>query len=270
MGATSLRLECIHIDKNGTIWLGDFTYGLYAFDPITEIFTNYTHDATNPKSLHNNEIRAILEDSQGTLWIGTRMGIDTLDRKTGTFHHIEGETESSKRLSQAHVRAIYEDSQGTIWIGSGSPLGGDDLIAGVDGLYKLERSTGQITRYTSDNSNLKDNKVGSIYEDSRGEFWIGTAGKDGLYTMNSKNGTFQQHKYDPKNPKKLSRPPLATNDDFVTFINEDGEGYIWIGTLAAGMNRYDPKTETVDHFGSQEEGTNRQWQKKNSHTEEKH
>jgi signal transduction histidine kinase/ligand-binding sensor domain-containing protein len=254
MGATTLRFECIHIDKNGIIWLGDFTYGLYAFDPITEIFTSYTHNKSDPGSLHNNEIRAILEDSRGTLWIGTRMGIDTLDRKTGKFHHIKGETESSKHLSQAHVRAIYEDSEGTIWIGSGSPFAGDDLIPGVDGLYKLNRSTGQITRYTTDNSNLADNRIRAIYEDSRGEFWIGTAGKDGLYTMNRKSGTFQQHHYDPEQPEKLSRPPLAATDDIVMFINEDGEGYIWIGTLAAGMNRYDPTTKTVEHFGPREEG----------------
>ncbi|MGK2864811.1 MAG: histidine kinase, partial [Chitinophagaceae bacterium] len=63
---------------------------------------------------------------------------------------------------------------------------------------------------------------------------------------------------DPKNSHKLSRPPFITNAlyavDHITFINEDMQGHIWIGTYAGGINRYNPATETMEHFGISGEG----------------
>ncbi|MGB5499471.1 MAG: two-component regulator propeller domain-containing protein, partial [Maribacter sp.] len=102
-----------------------------------------------------------------------------------------------------------------------------------------------------------DNRVKAIFEDSRGIFWVGTAG-DGLHTMNREEGTFIRHTYDPEYPLKLSRPPqkdiYGYAADHISFISEDAQGFIWIGTFEAGMNRYDPLNKTVQHFGSDETG----------------
>ena len=91
----------------------------------------------------------------------------------------------------------------------------------------------------------------AIFEDSRGTFWVGTAG-DGLHTMDRDQGTFQRHLYDPVHPKNLSRPPqkkIRVNaDDHITFIIEDAAGSIWIGTFGNGLNRYDPETKHVTHY----------------------
>ena len=38
--------------------------------------------------------------------------------------------------------------------------------------------------------------------------------------------------------------------DHITFINEDSTGAIWIGTYAAGINRYDPVTKKITHYQS--------------------
>ena len=42
--------------------------------------------------------------------------------------------------------------------------------------------------------------------------------------------------------------------DHISFINEDQQGSIWIGSLGNGMNRYDPATKQVTHFGFTMEG----------------
>ena len=247
-----IRLECIEIDRSGIIWLGDLRDGLYSFNPRSEIFTHYKHDEADSYSLRNNDIRQIMEDSDGTLWIGTLRGLDTLDRKTGKFHHITGSTEAAKTLEKNHIRQLYQDNDGLIWVGCGSPFRGDDLDDAVGGLYKLDKSTSEIIRYhhiEGDSTSISDNRVRAIFEDSRGVFWVGTSG-DGLHTMNRENGKFKQHQTDPENPEKLSRPGLPNSpSDHITFINEDENGFIWIGTLQGGLNRYNPITNQVQYFG---------------------
>jgi ligand-binding sensor domain-containing protein len=37
--------------------------------------------------------------------------------------------------------------------------------------------------------------------------------------------------------------------DYITFIKEDVLQNIWIGTFSNGMNRYDPHTQRITHYG---------------------
>ena len=89
-----------------------------------------------------------------------------------------------------------------------------------------------------------------MFEDSRGNFWVGTGG-DGLHIMDRKTGRFERLPYDPKKPDQLSRPPLytgMTRNDKINFIIEDTMGAIWIGTQYSGLNRYDTGTKNITHF----------------------
>ena len=47
---------------------------------------------------------------------------------------------------------------------------------------------------------LAHNKVRAIFEDSKGNFWVGSAG-DGLQILDRKTGRFTQYHYDPGTPK---------------------------------------------------------------------
>ena len=252
------RGECIFADKSGNIWYGGFANGLDRLNIETGIITHYTHDNNDPNSIISSSIRAILEDSDGMIWIGTLNGIDRYDPATKKFVHIKNQGAEAIALSKEHVRAIYQDKAGAIWVGCGSTFSNETPKEGAGGLYKINKKTDEITRYINikdDNSSLTDNKVRAIFEDSRGTFWVGTAG-DGLHIMDRKTGKFKRYPYDPKNPHKLSRPPIgnsiAYSEDFITFINEDNMGCIWIGTLGNGLNRYNPKTDSVQHYGPNE------------------
>ena len=126
---------------------------------------------------------------------------------------------------------FYEDHQGTLWIGTGFPFDRDKPDDG--GLNRMEKNE-TFTRFmhVPDNPHsLINNKVRSIFEDSRGTFWVGTGG-DGLHTMDRETGSFERHPYNPNRPDELSRPALKPGAwyDHITFINEDGSGAIWIGT----------------------------------------
>jgi len=240
------RLECITADSEGNIWIGSFSRGLNKYNPVTGLFTQYRHDENNNNSIRSDHIRAMAFDDNGMLWIGTANGLDMMDPTSGKFTHVHTEDPDELFLSKEHIRVLYFDRAGILWIGSSSPFADEQTIGG---LFKLDRKEKSINHYinSDDPNSLIDNRVRSIFEDSRGTFWIGTAG-DGLHTMDRSTGLFQRHQYDEANSQKLSRSSLASPIDHITFINEDETGHIWIGTLAEGLIRYDPDTKTKQHY----------------------
>jgi ligand-binding sensor domain-containing protein/class 3 adenylate cyclase len=243
-------LEAICIDATGIIWIATYGKGLERFDPATGIFTHFLNDPNDPESLSSDNVPTVFVDHEGSLWVGTGNGLDRFDRQTGKFIHFPNRLNDTTSLSCNIVVAIYEDRQGTLWIGTGSVYDGK---ADEGGLNRMDKKTGTFTRYLHDPKNpqsLINNIVRSIFEDSKGNFWVGTAG-DGLHMMDRVSETFQRHFYDPAHPEKLSRPPLNkvfAYNDHITFITEDISGAIWIGTAESGMNYYDPKTKITKHY----------------------
>jgi len=243
--------ETIYADDSGMIWVGfndKGDIGLDQFNPATGIFKHYGR-ATN--DLSPGSVSAILRDHKGILWVGTNNGLDRLDEKTGKFIHYRNEPGNPRSLSSNNVRAIYEDRRGDLWIGTGLYWENNDNDDG--GLNRFDRNNETFTQYLNDPKNplsLINNKVRAIFEDSRGTFWVGTSG-DGLHTMDRSTGSFERRLYNPAKPDELSRPKLKPgNQDHITFINEDSTGAIWIGTDAAGINRYDPVTKKITHYES--------------------
>ncbi len=242
--------ETIYADNTGMIWTGFFDDGLDQYNPSTGIFRHYKNDPKDPGSLSAGMVSVILRDRKGTLWVGTKNGLDRLDEKTGHFIHYRNEPGNPASLSNNYVRALYEDRKGVLWIGTGFEF--DPLTPYEGGLNRMEPD-GTFKRFMHDPKNpnsLANNKVRAIYEDSRGRFWIGTAGSDGLYTLDREKDIFTRYLYNPAKPEELSRPPLNNEYDPITFIREDGSGAIWIGTNSSGINRYDTASRKITHFES--------------------
>ncbi len=240
--------ECLFADSSGIIWVGFYGMGLDRFDPETNTFTHYRHNANDPESLSNDSVTAVLVDHIGNIWVGNYGGVDLLDPKTGKFKHYK-HTQDPSSLSSRIVRAIYEDREGILWVGTGFPWDNNKTDGGLN---RFDRKTETFTRYMHDPNNphsLIDNKVRVIFEDSKGNFWIGTMG-DGLHTMDRKTGTFERHLLDPSKPDQLARPALKSSDDHITFITEDAKHNLWIGTLSNGLTRYDPATKKITHYGN--------------------
>ena len=234
--------ECLFADTSGNIWIGFYGMGLDKFDPLTNSFTHYRHHEDDPESLSNDFVTAIVIDHLGKIWVGDYGGLDLLDEKSGRFKHYSNKSNDPSSLSCNKVRALYEDKTGDLWVGTGFYF--DDIDEG--GLNRFNRETGTFTRYMNDPKNpqtLMNNKVRAIFEDSYGNFWVGTKG-DGLHTMDRKTGLFTRHDYNPV------KSPLKSGYDNITFITEDADRKIWIGTLFGGITRYDPLSKKMIHYGS--------------------
>ncbi|CAN5700507.1 sensor histidine kinase [soil metagenome] len=247
-------IEALSAGHDGMIWVGTADNGVDRLDPITGKCKHFKYNAKDSNSLSNNNVKALLEDSEGMLWIGTAKGLNRLDLKTGLFRRFYNNPDDPNSLSCNQVEKIYEDRQGTIWVGTGTVWAEHEGQYDAGGLNRFDKKTNKFIRYLHDQAkpnSLINNKVKAIFEDSRGTFWVGTAG-DGLHTMDRAKGTFQRYLYNPAHPEKLSRPPQKKIrpyvNDHITFIIEDAAGAIWIGTFGNGLNRYDPKTGKVTHY----------------------
>lgn len=251
----AFNIWCLSADREGNIWFGPNGQGLDRLDPATGNFTHFRHDKNDPESLIDDAVTVIFQDRDGTIWIGTDNGLDRFDERTNKFTHYQNSVNDKTTISCNEVRTIYQDRQGTLWVGTGNEWHAINTQDGPQGgLNKLDKTTGRFVQFLHDEKNqnsLIDNRVSTIFEDSRGTFWVGTSG-DGLHTLDRNTGLFQRHTYDPENPGELSRPPLMNKYDYVSdhisFINEDPSGKIWIGTFEGSINVYDPETKRCKQY----------------------
>ncbi len=167
--------ECIFADSTGMIWVGFTGTGLDRFDPRTNIFTHFRHQANDTGSLASDIVSALLVDHLGNLWVGNNGGLDLFNNKTGKFKHFSCNELDSTSLSDSIVRTIYEDREGTLWIGTGLPW---VETPERGGLNRFNRKTGTFTRFLNDPKNphsLINNKVKAVYEDRRQGYFLGCA-----------------------------------------------------------------------------------------------
>ena len=94
----------------------------------------------------------------GMVWFGTHLGVWLYDPSSDVYTCIT--TSLSERQTAVGVRCLMEDSHGDIWIGTW------DM-----GLFRYERSTGQIVDYPQINAR---NSVTSLCEDDQHRLWVGS------------------------------------------------------------------------------------------------
>ena len=100
-------------DRSGTLWMG-CEHGLDRFDPTTETFAHYQifPGATPHRS---DQVRHILADPDGILWLSTGRGLCRLDSRSQRvtwFHHDAGDRLS---LSSDDLKSTGRDRRGVFW-----------------------------------------------------------------------------------------------------------------------------------------------------------
>jgi PAS domain S-box-containing protein len=218
-------------DRDSFLWIGTWGGGLNRFDPRTQQFTRFQHDPDNPISLSNDNVTSILQDAAGTIWVGTLGGLDRVDPQTNGFTHSRHDPNDPASLSSDAVSTLFEDSRSALWIGTGG-LG----VPGA-GLNRLDRATGQFTRYLhnpSDPRSLGGDNVAAIVEAPDGALWIGLGGYGvegaGVDRLDPQTSAFTHFTHDEAVPDSLS-------NDRVMDLVADEAGDLWISTYVSGLNR---------------------------------
>ncbi|MDJ0812996.1 MAG: two-component regulator propeller domain-containing protein [Woeseiaceae bacterium] len=216
---------------DGVLWVGG-DHGLSRFDTTSGESLTWSHDADNPGSLSKHSVRALLEDADGTLWVGTYGGgLHRYDVETRSFERFTHDADDESSISGDRVTAIFEDSAGRLWAGT------------TTGLNLVDRDSGHFVRYyneDTDPSSLADNSITVIYEDRAGVLWVGTKMR-GLSKWNSRTWSYGLE------PAREITTSGEAQPNVTSFVQDDA-GLLWIGTFGEGLNAVDRDTGKVTHY----------------------
>ncbi len=218
--SNSLHSACS--DMQGNLWLCSRTNGLEKITFEKQIFNTLTINP-NAKNVLSNDVRAVFEDHDQRLWIATKdMRLSVFDVNKNLIGRFSSD---GQLLPDAYfggiVYSIMQDDEGNIWLGTKGK-----------GLFKIREkvkshlfSVEHYTKESSDVFSLSDNSIYSIFQDKKGNIWVGTYGgginlvryspDNRLYFINFRN-----------NLKNYPRESAIR----VRFINEDNHNHICVGT----------------------------------------
>uniref|UniRef100_S0DGC1 Putative sensor histidine-kinase response regulator n=2 Tax=termite gut metagenome TaxID=433724 RepID=S0DGC1_9ZZZZ len=216
---SSSLINQMYQDKRGFIWIATEN-GLNRFDGTK--FTIYKHSSEDPTSLKNNYVRSVFEDSAGNFWIGCINGLMQYDWATNSFREIPMYRDG--KVVSPHVACIMESRSGEIWLATSG--GGLFIMRG-----EPENPGNHIAESVLTND-LNSNYLNLVYEDSKGDLWIGTE-NNGLNLYSPGTGGIRSFE-----------APAGISSNNISSVAEDDMGNIFVGTLTRGLNRYDRQTDT--------------------------
>ncbi len=195
---------------------------------------NFKHININD-GLSQNAVFAIIKDSKGYMWFGTKDGLNKYDGYNFTIYQFN--PFDSTTLSANYITSLYEDKQGLIWVGT--------YDGGVN-VYDRKFETFYRVNLRKDSIILRDVfEIKAISEDLEGNIWVGTSG-DGLFRIkvheNNDLLSFSTQRFynDPDNKNSL-----GSNQVFS--ICFDKNGLLWLGT-SIGISRMDLKSNTFTQY----------------------
>ena len=196
---------------DGTLWIASDIGGISILDLHSITFKNpdnvqfYNITADNSKhGVSSGNIRNLLQDSFGNIWIGNySSGIDFISHTQPFFHILPYMTEHGNILKQKPVWGLYEDEEDRIWLGGENEIAlfkDNKLVKSINVTSRLSRPYGQVF---------------SIIGDGHGTLLLGIY-DDGLLKFDTRSD-------------QIERIPLdMENVDIITFF-KDADQKIWIG-----------------------------------------
>ncbi|MDL2309911.1 response regulator [Parabacteroides sp. OttesenSCG-928-B22] len=242
-------------DHEGTLWVGTDNDGIYRILDHKKQQAHYQpgdHPAAAPST-----VMALYEDSKHNLWVGSYInGMGKIDKATGLCAYRKDLLDRDGRRVQ-RVYDFAEDDDQRVWIATmGSGLFYYDMKS--DRIVYDEKMNTRINGWITSLCHSRDNIlyagtydgvysivpdpenpqiqkmlvkqiIHSIYEDSQGIVWIGSA--DGLYKWNP--DTHRMSSY-------TAADGLPSNAVYA--MKEDEQNNLWISTNA-GLAKFYPESQ---------------------------
>ena len=134
-------------DRNGGLWIGTTAHGIvHSYEGKTSAFTHND-------GLSSDQVYALFEGREGSIWVATAEGLDQFRELPVTSLPVK------QGLSSATANSVLAARDGSIWVGT------------ADGLNRWKEGRTTIYRRRS-NPGLPDDDIESLFEDERGRIWV--------------------------------------------------------------------------------------------------
>ena len=233
-------------DHTGTMWVGTAAHGVLRIRADANPATA-TQQLSAADGLSSDDIRALFEDRDGNIWVGTGAGLDRLTARRirqveQSFYGLAieatpdgrvwvatsnglleyaGDTprryDSSDGLPSQSIRTLFTDRNGTLWIGT------DRGVArrGDRGFERLDIPGFAMSRLMA------------MAVDSHGTIWLCDRDR-GAFVWRAGQLTPLQ-------------PPVASVDGNANFVYVDKRDRLWIGYPHGKVVEVRPEGETITH-----------------------
>ena len=201
------------------LWLKSTQETLIKFNPKTETFKR----ELLPK---NFELFHVLKTSKGKIYLAGSNGFYTVDPDNWKFERLKLPIDMSNNIV---ITAIEVDNK-TIWFGT------------VTGLYIYDEINGVTTHIDFKTLGIGDNtssNVTILLEDKNNNILIGS--NNGLFKYDSKTKLYSRIGFSTDHSKSLT-----TQD--INSLYVDNDNNLWIGMWLGGLNKYDQKSGTFEHY----------------------
>ncbi len=238
---------------DGSFWLAA-EHGLYHWLPQTDSFAVIKLDKTQSSDV---EVNAVAIDKDGWVWCGVPenktnvKGLYGYNPANGMIKNYRNNSSDTTSLPDNNITYLLSDHTGLLWIGTN-----------YKGVCYFNKQSQKFTSFgfkrNEDNTirvsdKLDDFFVLSIYEDRKGNTWIGT-NWGGLNKYDRQTKTFSSFQ---NADAGLTSPPS---------IYEDNKGELWAGTFSGDLFQFDENLKSFKKFakssyisGIQQDNYNNLW-----------
>lgn len=174
------------------------------------------------KGLSQTDVKAIIQDSNGFMWFGTRNKLNRYDGKSFTVFNCY---DPVAKKQNNNVSSLFEDKEQHLWVGTDK------------GVFILNPQTGVFSYMdtkTAEGMTMTD-WIADIKEDRNGNIWI-VVPNQGLFRYIYRSGILRFYAFGESNIPDHGSPQS---------ICIDQSNRIWIGTNGKGVYLYN---ETTDQF----------------------
>jgi ligand-binding sensor domain-containing protein/AraC-like DNA-binding protein len=193
------EITCLESTRKGQLWIGTRGTGLWRYKYEEKKYKQFTPQ----KGIAGENIRCIVADHLGSLWIGFDGNINVMKDKDITRY---GEASG---LPPQKINVVFEDSQGKIWLGTHR-----------HGLLKFQNGSAVNIPL----GNFENLDVRTMSEDPQGNLWLGT--NRGLIRFNE--AAKSSRTFDESD---------GLSHHIINVVAHDSDGNLWIGS-ANGLDRY--------------------------------
>nr|WP_315399431.1 diguanylate cyclase [uncultured Duganella sp.] len=222
------RITNFDVDHKGVLWCTTLSAGLLRWNEAEGRFDQFVHAADDPYSLPGDNLRAVMQDRGGMLWIASFTdGIALANLSSEGFtRHVPFRIDRRSAPASNALLSLARAPDGRLWMGGNVGMS----------LYDPATST-VVKSYHADDKTpgkLSHSIVYSMFQDTRADqhgkkpLWLGTS--NGLNRLDTPDSPFQAIHFG------------NTASDYINAIAPAGGGALWLAT-GNSLIRYDPRTD---------------------------
>jgi signal transduction histidine kinase/ligand-binding sensor domain-containing protein/DNA-binding response OmpR family regulator len=184
---------------------------------------------SDENGLSDNQIRSIMQDADGFVWLTTRDGLNRFDGfSVKVFRPSQNDC---KGTGQNNFNDAHIDRGGTMW------------VENICGLYRYDLATNTFLAsygYLGSSECCSTHReVLAIYEDRRGQIWFGT--NYGISKYDRMNDSFDRFLPFPS-------VEVGAGENIIMSIFEDNNGHLWTGSYSGSLSMFNPVARTFFHY----------------------